>query len=149
MGQPAIRNVLAHHSPIHEVSASKALALQKDVPEIELVVANFNDPETLNEAMKGCYGVFGVADFIEHGYDGEVRHGKALVDTAKTAGVKHFVYSTFDHTEPGDGIPVPHFESKWTVDGIQRPYGFNCRISAPIGSSLDVIVHGNVYGEYS
>jgi uncharacterized protein YbjT (DUF2867 family) len=143
--QPAIRNVLAHHSPIHEDSASKALALQRDVPEIELDVANFDDPEALNEAMKGCYGVFGVTDFIEHGYDGEVRHGKALVDAAKSAGVKHFVYSTFDHTEPGDGIPVPHFESKWTVDGIQIPYGFNCRISSPIGSSLDVVVHGNVY----
>jgi uncharacterized protein YbjT (DUF2867 family) len=68
VGQPAIRNVLAHHSPIHEVSASKALALKQNVPEIELVVANFDDPETLNEAIKGCYaGVFGVTDFIEHG----------------------------------------------------------------------------------
>jgi uncharacterized protein YbjT (DUF2867 family) len=93
--------------------------LRKDVPEVELVVADFDDSLALRRAMKGAYGVFGVTDFREHGYDGEVRHGKALVDAAKTGGAKHFIWSTFDHTEPGDGIPVPHFESKWEVDGIR------------------------------
>lgn len=65
-------------------------------------------------ALKGAYGVYGVTDFWEHGFDTEVRHGKTLVDAAKDVGVKHFIWSTFDHSD----LRVPHFESKAKVDGL-------------------------------
>jgi uncharacterized protein YbjT (DUF2867 family) len=93
--------------------APKAQALKIDVPSADIVSAKLDDPESVAEAMKGAYGVYGVTDFWEHGYDAEVRHGKTLVDAAKHAGVKHFIWSTFDHSE----FNVQHFESKWEVDG--------------------------------
>ena len=82
------------------------------MPDIDVVEANLDDPKSVLTALQGAYGVFGVTNFWEHGYDAEVRHGKNLVDGAKAAGVKHFVWSTFaGHSD------VPHFESKWEVDG--------------------------------
>jgi uncharacterized protein YbjT (DUF2867 family) len=85
------------------------------VPGVDVVEANLDDPKSVLTALQEAYGVFGVTNFWEHGYDAEVRHGKNLVDAAKTAGVKHFVWSTFaGHSD------VPHFESKLEVDG--RPF---------------------------
>jgi uncharacterized protein YbjT (DUF2867 family) len=93
--------------------AIKAQALKREVPDVELVRINFDDPSSVAKAMEGASGVYGVTDFWEHGYDTEVRHGKTLVDAAKTAGVNHFIWSTMDHSD----LKVPHFESKWEVDG--------------------------------
>src|SRR5271170_2080391 len=91
--------------------ASRAKALKTEIPDIEVVEANMDDPASMEKVMDGAYGVFGVTQFWEHGYEAEVRQGKVMVDAAKKAGVKHFVWSTFDHSD------VPHFESKWEVDG--------------------------------
>lgn len=49
----------------------------------------------------------------EHGPEKEIQQGKDLVDAAKAAGVKHFIWSTLDREEPH----VPHFLSKAAVDG--------------------------------
>jgi len=118
---------------------SRARALKENVPEIELVVADLDDVNSLKKAFDGAYGVFGLTDFWEHGYDGEVRQGKNLVDAAKAVGVKHFVYSTFvsEHSD------VPHFDSKLQVDGIleNRYATNNSRILESIWSPSDVIVY--------
>lgn len=99
--------------PLRQLTvASKAQAL-KTYSGVEIVRAKLDEPASVEEAMRGAYGVYGVTNFWEHGYDGEVRQGKTLVDAAKKAGVKHFIWSTFDHSEQR----VPHFESKWEVDG--------------------------------
>ena len=71
----------------------------------------------MKEALKGVYGVFGVTNFWEHGDDGETRQGMNLVDAAKENGVQHFVWSTLDNGDPA----VPHFISKWKVDGSNIP----------------------------
>jgi len=55
-----------------------------------------------------------LTNFWEHGREGEIRQGKTLVDAAKATGVKHFIYSTLDNGDP----EVPHWVSKWEVDGI-------------------------------
>ena len=52
--------------------------------------------------------------------DVEVRQGKNLVDAARDAGVKHFVYSTLDRTD--DPI-VDHWVSKATVDDYLKQSG--------------------------
>ena len=43
----------------------------------------------------------------------EIKQGKNLVDAAESAGVKHFVLSTLDHTSDPD---VPHWNSKAVVN---------------------------------
>ena len=50
----------------------------------------------------------------------EIQQGKNLVDAAKKAGVKHFVWSTLDRkTDPY----VPHFGSKAAVDDYLKESG--------------------------
>lgn len=84
-----------------------------------------------------------MTDFWEHGYDTEVRHGKTLIDAAKKAGVKHLIWSTFDHSE----LRVPHFESKAEVDGFIL-FGTEFskrRLPETVGSSTDFTIHGFLY----
>ena len=53
------------------------------------------------------------------GFDGEVKQGKMLVNAAKTAGVKHFVWSTLD----GTPYKAAHWDSKAVVDGYLKESG--------------------------
>ncbi|GJJ10505.1 hypothetical protein Clacol_004731 [Clathrus columnatus] len=80
----------------------------------EVVQAELNDIETLKKAFEGVYGVFGVTNFWAPGagYEGEIRQGKNLVDAAKAKNVKHFVWSTLDHT----AVKPAHWESKAEVN---------------------------------
>src|SRR5438045_6484327 len=82
------------------VPASKAQELKSKYPDIELVKASLDDASSLQEALKGAYGVFGLTNFWEHGGEGEVRQGKALVDAAKANGVKHFIFATLEDVDP-------------------------------------------------
>lgn len=79
-----------------------------------MVRGDFDDVDGLVAAMDGAYGVFAMTNFWEHGYDGEVRHGRNLVDAAKAAGVEHLVYSSVAAADAGTGIP--HFDSKAEVE---------------------------------
>src|SRR5260370_34438545 len=77
---------------------------------IELVQGDLNQPSSLQEAMKGVYGVFSVQTPAE-GTAAEIRQGKAMADAALQAGVRHLVYSSVGGAERKTGIA--HFESKW------------------------------------
>lgn len=52
--------------------------------------------------------------------EAELRQGKNLVDAAKATGVKHFVWSTLDHTQDPH---VAHWESKAKVDDYLKASG--------------------------
>lgn len=69
--------------------------------------------------MEGAYGVFSVQNFMETGFEGEVRQGKALADAAKAAGVQHFVYTSVVSADRHTGLP--HFESKWQIGMFKCP----------------------------
>jgi len=84
----------------------------------QVVKANLNDRETVFEAVKGSYGVVGVTDFWTANGTEETQ-GKNIVDAAKAAGVKHFVWSTLDHSE----LKVPHWETKANVDDYLKESG--------------------------
>ena len=87
--------------------------MKSKYPDVEVVKASLDDPASLTAALKGAYGVFGVTNYWEYGGEAEIRQGKALVDAAKAAGVKHFVWSTLDKIDP----QVPHWIMKAAVDG--------------------------------
>jgi uncharacterized protein YbjT (DUF2867 family) len=82
---------------------------------------NFNDIKSLEKAMKGCYGVFGVTNFWEH-YEHEFQHGKNLADAVKTSGVKHFVLHTLAdyHKLSGGLYKVPHCDIKAALQNYCR-----------------------------
>merc|ERR1712014_276117 len=62
-------------------------------------------------AEKGIWGVT---------HEGEIKQGKAMVDEAVKAGVKHFVYGSVerggDEKSWENETPIPHFESKYQIE---------------------------------
>ena len=80
----------------------------------EVVRGDLDDPASVRRALEGAWGVFSVQNFMETGYEGEIRQGKALADAAKAAGVQHFVYTSVVSADRKTGLP--HFESKWQIE---------------------------------
>lgn len=102
-------------------------------PDVEVVKADFEDPASLKEAFAGCDAAFAVTDFwvaCKGDGDREVKQGKNLVDAAKAAGLKHFVFSSLEDTRPAlagsrepldaSGRTVPHFDAKAEVEQYAR-----------------------------
>ena len=92
----------------------------------EVVLADFNRPETLEAAFSGAHGAFLVTDSREAGA-GESRQALAAVDAAKAAGVRHVVWSTLPDVEAisGGAIDVPHFTAKAKVERLVSEAGFD------------------------
>jgi uncharacterized protein YbjT (DUF2867 family) len=74
---------------------------------VEMVQANFDEPESLHKATAGSYGVFLVTNFWD-GMDGarETRQGKDAVDVCLQEGVKHLIYSGLESAERMYGFAV-------------------------------------------
>jgi uncharacterized protein YbjT (DUF2867 family) len=96
----------------------------------ELHAGGFDDPGPLVQAMRGCDGAFAMATSAGAGAESEVRHGRALVDAARHAGVPHLVYSSI----AGADRPscVPQLESKAEVERHLGRAGVPYTIVAPV-----------------
>jgi len=91
----------------------------------EVVLADFNRPETLKGAFAGAHGLFMVTNAWEAGAD-EPKQALAAVNAAKDAGIQHFIWSTLPNVETisGGTIDVPHFTAKAKVERIVSEAGF-------------------------
>ncbi len=91
----------------------------------EVVLADFNHPETLEAAFAGAHGVFLVTNSWEAGAD-EPKQALAAVQAAKDAGVHHLIWSTLPNVETisRGKINVPHFTDKAKVERIVSEAGF-------------------------
>ena len=91
----------------------------------EVVLADFNRPETLKAAFAGAHGVFLVTNAWEAGAD-ETKQALAAVNAAKDAGVQHLIWSTLPNVETisRGKINVPHFTDKAKVERIVSQAGF-------------------------
>lgn len=96
--------------------AGKPAAQELAAAGAEVVAGDMDNRADLDAAFKGAYGVFSVQNFWLPGvgFDGEIRQGKAVVDAARDAGVKHLVYSSVGAAHRGMG--QKHFESKWIIE---------------------------------
>ncbi|AZQ64152.1 NmrA/HSCARG family protein [Flammeovirga pectinis] len=92
----------------------------------EAVAADLTDASTLPKALENAYGVFGVTNFWEPNKVSEVEQGQNLINAAKEAGVKHFVWSTLPNVEEisDDTFDVPHFTGKAKLNAIVAEAGF-------------------------
>ena len=92
----------------------------------EVVLADFNKPETLEAAFSGAHGVFLVTNAWEAG---AAEHQQALsaVRAAKQAGVQHLIWSTLPNVETisNGKISVPHFTDKAKVERAVSDAGFS------------------------
>jgi uncharacterized protein YbjT (DUF2867 family) len=80
----------------------------------EIFQGDLDNQDSLRRALDGAWGVFSVQNFMEAGYNGEIRQGKAVADAAKAAGVQYLVYTSVVSADRKTGLP--HFESKWQIE---------------------------------
>ena len=91
----------------------------------EIVTADLGHPESILKAMEGAHGAFCVTFFWAHySPEQEGAEAKSMAEAAKTAGVKHVIWSTLEDTRlkvplHDDRMPtlmgkykVPHFDGK-------------------------------------
>jgi uncharacterized protein YbjT (DUF2867 family) len=87
----------------------------------EVVQGDLDDPASLNAALEGVYGVFGVTNFWEH-FDREEIHGRNLVNAVAASNVKHFIFSTLPSIakETNGALKSPHFDLKAEHEELAR-----------------------------
>jgi uncharacterized protein YbjT (DUF2867 family) len=76
--------------------------------------------------LQGAHGVFLVTNFWAHGAVDEEAQGRAAIDAAKVAGIKHLVWSTLPNVESisGGRFDVRHFTDKARVNALVSAAGF-------------------------
>ena len=98
----------------------------------EIVRGDLDDRESLRRAVQDAHAVFSVQLPDSAGADAERRHGYALIEAAREAGVQHFVHTSV--CEAGRHTSFPRWESgywwqkywtdKWDVEEAVRHAGF-------------------------
>ncbi len=99
----------------------------------EVVAADLDDVESLQRAFSGAHAAFCVTNFWEHfSPDKELAQASNLAKAAKSAGVRHAIWSTLEDTRrwvplDDDRMPtlmgkhkVPHFDAKGEADNFFR-----------------------------
>lgn len=109
-----------------ETAAAKALAASG----AEIVVADMEDPSSLDRAFTGAYGVYSVQNFMTSGLDGEVRQGRNVGDAAHRAGIGHVVQGSAGTGERGTG--VGSFESKLDIEEHFAELGLPVTVLRPM-----------------
>ena len=97
----------------------------------EVVQADLDDVASVVAAFEGAYGAFCVTNYWEHmSPDREMAQAQNLAAAARTAGVRHAIWSTLEDTRrwiplEDDRMPtlmkrfkVPHFDAKGEADAF-------------------------------
>jgi uncharacterized protein YbjT (DUF2867 family) len=87
----------------------------------QLVQGDLDDQQSLEAALAGAWGAYAVQNNQE-GVAREEEQGKRFAESARKAGIGHFVYSSVGSADRG--TEIPHFENKWRVEGTIRSLGF-------------------------
>ena len=98
-----------------------------------VVAGDFEDVVSLREAVSGAYGVFSVQLPDSSGTDAERRHGYALIEAARQAGVRHFVHTSVCEAGKHESFPrwgthywwEKYWTDKWDVEQAVRHAGFD------------------------
>jgi uncharacterized protein YbjT (DUF2867 family) len=102
----------------------------------ELVKADIDDKQSLQQALAGAYGAFCVTFFWDHFLpEKEYAQARNMAEACKEAGVKHVIWSTLEDTREwvpleDDRMPtlqgkykVPHFDAKGEADQVFKDLG--------------------------
>jgi len=98
----------------------------------------------LEKAMETVDSVFAMTTPFETGVESEILQGKAIANAAKTAKIKHLVYSSVASANKATGIP--HFDSKYEVEKTIIGLGLPYTISAPVYFMDNLITAWNLPG---
>jgi len=103
-----------------DTQSEQAKNLAQTYSTIELVEGNYSDEQTVRKLFASVYGVFCNTDIWScGGFKKEIDYGKMMFDIAKELSVKHFIYSSLDHTQKlmanHGGYQCWHYDSKALV----------------------------------
>lgn len=100
-------------------TSAKAVALQGMGAEI--IVGDMEDLDSLEKAMDGCYGVFGVTNYWEH-FSREYTLGMNLIEAVAISGIRHFVLHTLPNYKAlsGGELAVPHCDIKAALKAFSQ-----------------------------
>ena len=105
--------------------AAKALAEAGS----EVVKGDFDNIDSLNSALEGVWGVFGVTNFWEH-FDKEFQQGKNLSNAVNNSNAEYFIYSSLPDIDKlsKSKYDVPHFQLKAQledyIEGLDVKHSF-------------------------
>jgi uncharacterized protein YbjT (DUF2867 family) len=90
----------------------------------EIAQGDLDDPASIEAALQGVDGVFGVTNFWEH-FDREAEQGRNLVDAVAAANVRHFVLSSLPPiaNATNGALRSPHFDIKAEHEERARTLG--------------------------
>ena len=108
--------------------SEKAMSLEEEG--VEIIKGDFNDPDSIKNAMKDVDAVFLMGTSFEEGIEAEVRHGITVADIAKEESLKHLVYTSVSSANENTG--VPHFESKFKIEEHITKIGIPYTIIRPV-----------------
>jgi uncharacterized protein YbjT (DUF2867 family) len=95
----------------------------------ELVIADFDEPASLEAAARGADAAFASGTAHRAGPDGEAAHGCNFAAAIAAAEVPLLVFVSGDGAAPDN--PVPLFRAKWQVEEAIRASGVPHTILAP------------------
>jgi len=88
----------------------------------EVVYGDLDNPQSLEEALDGCWGTFAVQNTWEAGVEKEEEQGKRFAEIAKKKNIQFYFYTSVGSAHRKTGIP--HFENKWRVEEKVRSLAF-------------------------
>jgi uncharacterized protein YbjT (DUF2867 family) len=88
----------------------------------EVMQGDLDDPQSLERALAGIWGIFAVQNTWEAGVVREEEQGKRLAEIAKKKNVQHFVYTSVGSAHRN--TKIPHFDNKWRIEERVRGLRF-------------------------
>jgi uncharacterized protein YbjT (DUF2867 family) len=129
-GGAVARRLLSNGQNVRVLTRSPAKAKELAQRGAEIVRGDFEDRESLRDALRDADGVFLMGTPYEKGPEAELHHGKEMVMACWKFGAPHIVYSSVCAANRNTGIP--HFESKATVESHIKETGQPCTILRPV-----------------
>jgi uncharacterized protein YbjT (DUF2867 family) len=129
-GGAVVRSLLARGQKVRVMTRSPEKARELAQKGAEVVRGDFENRDSLKEAVRGANGVFLMGTPFEKGPEAEIEQGKAIVLACWKFGAPHIVYSSVCAANLGTGIP--HFESKARVESFLRESGQPCTVLRPV-----------------
>lgn len=130
-GGAVARRLLDHGYGVRVLTRNPSAAGAKDLERrgAQVLAGNFDDAASLDRALEGAAAVFAMGTPYEAGPEAETRHGIALVDAARHAGVVHYLFTSI----PGNArkAAIPTFESKYRVEDHLRASGVPATVLGP------------------
>jgi uncharacterized protein YbjT (DUF2867 family) len=106
-----------------DVNSEKAKALAKMGAEV--VSADIDSPETVKQALEGAYGAYCVTFFWAHfSPEKEMAEAQTMATAAKSAGLKHVIWSTLEDTRKWSPLSDPRIP---TLHGKYKVPHFDCK----------------------